>query len=154
MIMTFQLPQNTIFYQLEKSIKLYRKMAQQKIDAHGFGISLNQLILLIQLSKRPESSQVELADFVFKDFASVARMVDLLVKKGYLTRTENKIDRRKKDLTPTAACRNMIQVLLPVITEYRQLALQGFDEKELELLSRLLGKLSSNCEESLMINTP
>ncbi|MEM9527885.1 MAG: MarR family transcriptional regulator, partial [Bacteroidota bacterium] len=113
--MDFQLPQNTVFYQLEKTMKLYRKLAQNRIHTAGYNVSVNQLILLVQLNERPASTQVELSASIFKDFASVARMVDLLVKKGFLARSENAKDRRKKDLKPTPVAKEMLQVLYPVI---------------------------------------
>ncbi|MEL7162512.1 MAG: MarR family transcriptional regulator, partial [Bacteroidota bacterium] len=147
--MRFQLPQNTIFYQLEKAIKQYRKMAQDRINATGHRVSLNQLILLLQLLERPQSTQVELAESVFKDFASVARMVDLLVKKGYLHRSENPHDRRKKDLVPTPACKKMVAELVPVIQEYRAAALHDFGATDLEQLSSLLQQLTANCQPAV-----
>ena len=147
--MTFILPQNTVFYKLERAIKLYRRMAQSYIDSAGFDVSLNQLILLIQLSTNPSSTQVELAGHIFKDYASVARMVDLLVKKGYLTRTENQEDRRKKDLSPTAKCEDMLDKVKSVMTGYRHQALIGIDEKSQKLLSEILDKFSHNCESAV-----
>lgn len=143
------LPQETIFYQLEKAIKLYRKLAQNEINKSGHDISLNQLILLINLTKNPDLSQVELSDYIFKDFASIARMVDILVKKKYLTRTENPNDRRKKDLTPTPKCSKMVIELLPIIDDYRQKAIEDFKDKDLKKLSSLLSLLVENCERNI-----
>ena len=144
--MQFQLPQETIFYLLEKSMKRYRKLAQSKIDQAGFNISINQLILLTNIRARPESSQVELAEYIFKDFASVARMVDLLVKKKYLKRTESKVDRRKKDLTLTPKCISMLDDLVPVMNEYRQIALQDLSENQTKKTHAYLRHLIKNCE--------
>ena len=129
-------------------MKRYRKLAQKYIDQSGHDISLNQLILLINLKESPNYSQVQLAEILFKDFASVVRMVDILVKKGYLTRTENPKDRRKKDLTPTPQTNQMIEELIPVINEYRQVALQGFSPAELTQLATLLDKFIQNCDEA------
>ncbi|MEO1517490.1 MAG: MarR family transcriptional regulator [Bacteroidota bacterium] len=142
-----QLPHETIFYLLEKSMKRYRKLAQQKIQDAGFDVSINQLILLMSLRDRPESSQVELAELIFKDFASVARMVDLLVKKGYLKRIESKKDRRKKDLIPSASCQQMLDKLTPVIQEYRGLALNEFSQEEIGQVQSFLKQLIHNCEK-------
>ncbi len=141
---------DTVFYQLEKAIKTYRKMAQDHIQAAGFDISVNQLILMIQLAQYPESSQVELSEAIFKDFASVARMVDLLVKKGYLNRSENRVDRRKKDLIPTAKGKKIITALVPVIQNYRQVALGDFTSGQLRSLSALLSELTNNCEQAML----
>ena len=147
--MEFLLPQHTIFYQLEKAIKLYRKMAQERISKSGYDITVNQLILLINLVEKPNSTQVELSESILKDYASVARMVDILVKKNYLTRVENSSDRRKKDLTPTKKTSKMITDLVPIINDYRKVARENFTHKKLETFSNLLNQLINNCEKNI-----
>ncbi|WP_025740669.1 MarR family winged helix-turn-helix transcriptional regulator [Aquimarina pacifica] len=147
--MNITLPQNTVFYQLEKAIKTYRKLAQDRINASGHDVSVNQLILLINLSEHPNATQAELSEYIFKDFASVARMVDILVKKNYLERRENTVDRRKKDLRPTVIGERMIKELRPIIKEYRQTALFGFTNENLDEISRLLRDFITNCEKGL-----
>lgn len=147
--MLFSLPQHTLFYQLEKAIKRYRKLAQDRINATGYAITVNQLILLVNLSEHAGATQVELAEVLLKDFASVARMVDLLVQKGYLQRTENPIDRRKKDLVLTTSAQKMVEDLKPVILAYRQTALSDFTEDHRGQLSGLLERFTTNCEQGL-----
>jgi len=144
--MKFQLPQETIFYLLEKSMKRYRKLAQHHINEAGYDITINQLILLSHLNVNSEASQVDLAELLFKDFASVARMVDILTKKGFITRTENKIDRRKKDLLLTQKSKRMLLKIIPLIEKYRSIALNGFSKSELPLISKFLNRLIENCE--------
>lgn len=123
-------------------------MAQDSINEEGYDLSVNQLILLINLSRKPDSSQVQLSELIFKDFASVARMVDLLVKKGYLKRTENPQDRRRKDLTPTQKCNEVLQKIVPIIETYRAKAIAGLSEDEVDTLSQLLNKVEENCLQS------
>ena len=94
----FQNPEKTIFYQIEKAIKQYRTMAQNNLNELGYSITINHILMLIQIEKRPEISQVELSELLFKDVASITRMTELLVKRDFLLRAENKVDRRKKDL--------------------------------------------------------
>lgn len=147
--MKFSLPQHTIFYQLEKSMKLYRKLAQDRINKSGHDISVNQLILIVNLSEHPNATQVELSEYIFKDFASVARMVDILVRKDYLKRTESPLDRRKKDLAPTPKCKKMIEELKPVINNYRKVSLLRFTDNQLNQISSLLDKFIANCEKGL-----
>ncbi|MEM7659532.1 MAG: MarR family transcriptional regulator [Bacteroidota bacterium] len=147
--MDFILPRDTIFYECEKAMKLYRKLAQASINRREVDISVNQLILLIEIIERPESTQVELSQKVFKDFASVTRMVQILVKNGYLVRVENEQDRRKKDLIPTKAGQQIVQQLIPVIEEYRAIALAGISLSEIQRCIAVFSKLSANCESGI-----
>ena len=137
---------DTVFYKLEKAIKLYRKMAQRRLQEAGSDLTINQLIVIIQLQKQPDLQMVDLADIIFKDLASVTRMIDLLFKKGYLERKENQRDRRRKDLVLTKAASEAIEQLSPVIAAYRAQAFNGFSEKEIQNLSMLLDQLSHNCQ--------
>jgi len=84
-----QLPKDTVFYKLEKAIKLYRRMAQSEIHKADSDLTVNQLILLIEIEKNPNLQQIDLAELIFKDVASVTRMTDLLFKKGHLRRKVN-----------------------------------------------------------------
>ena len=143
--MRIKLPQETVFYLLERAIKLYRKSAQDTINGAGYNISINQLILIITLNERPDASQVELAELIFKDFASVTRMVDILVKKGFINRIENSIDRRKKDLTPTLKCKKMLVEVIPLVKKYRKNALKGFSKNEISQVTSFLEHFANNC---------
>lgn len=53
---------------------------------------------MIQIERNSEISQVELAELLFKDVASITRMIELLVKEDFIESEENKDDRSKKDL--------------------------------------------------------
>lgn len=137
---------DTVFYKLEKAIKLYRKMAQRKLQEAGSDLTINQMILLIQLQQQPDLQMVDLAEVIFKDVASVTRMIDLLVKKSYLERKENQTDRRRKDLVLTKAALHAVEELSPVIRAYRVQALHGFNDNEIQSLSTALDQLSQNCK--------
>jgi len=147
--MTLKLPQETVFYQIEKGLKRYRKLAQLTIDQTGYEVSVNQIILLINLREKPNATQVELSELIFKDVASITRMVELLVKNNFITRIESKLDRRKKDLHLTAKGNRMLDEIMPCIQQYRALALAGFSEPEVHTLSTLLSRLITNCESAI-----
>ncbi len=151
--MTFLLPQQTIFYQIEKALKRYRKLAQKTIDRAGYGVSINQVILLMNLKERPSANQAELAELIFKDFASVTRMIDLMVKKGFVSRIESKEDRRKKDLILTDLGNEMLENITPLIQEYRMIALDGFNPDEINSAFDFLKRITHNCEESTIKKT-
>ena len=70
-----------LFYTLEKSIKVYRKYAQTLIANAGFDITIDQWLVLKSLQENSHLSQNEIADLVFKDMASITRIIELLVKK-------------------------------------------------------------------------
>ncbi len=141
---SFKNPENTIFYQIEKAIKQYRTMAQSNLNKIGYSITINQILLLIQIDQRPDTSQVELAELLFKDVASITRMIELLVKREFLLREDSKEDRRKKDLKITNKGKHVLELSIPVINKNREIALENLSDEEKELLFNALNKIILN----------
>ena len=71
-----------IFYTLEKTIKRYRQFAQHNIDRTGVDITIDQWLVLNILQETPTLGQLDIAERVFEDQASIARIMILLEKKS------------------------------------------------------------------------
>ena len=78
--------EDIFFYTLDKSIKTYRQFAQRNMLNKGFELTVDQWLVLKAIMDDPDRNQQEVAEVAFKDFASVTRIIELLVKKGFLTR--------------------------------------------------------------------
>jgi len=135
----------TIFYTIERTIKEYRKFAQSNINVLVKDITVDQALILFFLEKHPELSQKEIASLVFKDKASVTRMINLMVTKGYIKRSINEENRRRYKLRITAIGAEILSDLAPIVTSNRKKALQGISEEELIQMETTLAKLISNC---------
>jgi DNA-binding MarR family transcriptional regulator len=141
-------PTGTVLYTVEQTIKEYRKISQKNISQIVSDITVDQCLLLIILSKNPDYSQKEIAELIFKDTASITRIIELMVQKNYLLRKINESDRRKFDLEITEKGVKTIELLTPIIYKNRQDALDGLSENEIELLDKLLTKIISNCKKA------
>lgn len=138
-------PKQTIFYTIENTIKTYRKFAQKHISAEMSGITVDQMLVLTALEANPDIAQNEMAELLFKDYASITRMVELLVKNDYLSRAINEVDRRKFILNITSKGHNTLKKLKPVILKNRTDALQGVSESEVNQMFSTLNKIINNC---------
>ncbi len=143
--MRFDSPTETIFYTIEQTIKEYRKFAQKKIKELLTDLSLDQAMVLIIISENPKLLQIEVAELIFKDYASLTRMIDLMVKNGYLKRQVNKEDRRRSHLKILAKGQKAVKQLQPLILANRKTALTGLLEKDINILDKHLKKIVSNC---------
>ena len=76
-----------IFYNIDKAIRSYRNFAQRQLKLHGFNITIDQWLIIKAILENPGITQNEIGDLVFKDNASVTRMIELLVKSEFITRT-------------------------------------------------------------------
>lgn len=135
-----------LFYTLEKSIKVYRKFAQSQITNKGFDITIDQWLILKTLQENKQLSQNQIAELVFKDVASLTRILELLVKKNFVKRKISVTDRRKFDLVITETGNLMIKNIYPIIIENRKQALKGLNKENIIKLKSLLEKMISNCK--------
>lgn len=135
-----------LFYTLERAIKTYRQFAQKNITKAGFDITIDQWLVLKTLQQQPGIPQQEIAVMVFKDFASVTRIIELLVTKGFLNRSAHATDKRRNNLTLTAKGNKIIKDIQPLILSNRQTALNGINADETGVLSALLNRMTDNCK--------
>jgi len=135
-----------LFYTIEKSIKSYRQFAQRQIAAAGFDITIDQWLVLKTIEEDSTATQQQMAAKVFKDMASMTRIVELLVRKNYLLRKFNTSDRRRFDLELTATGKNLLQQIQPLIVSNRSTALKGISDENLQILQSELEKITSNVQ--------
>lgn len=138
-------PQFTVLYTVEKTIKEYRKFCQTNISYAIKDITVDQALVLLFIDKNPEMSQSELSRLVFKDYASITRIIELMVKKGYLSREVNPKDRRRSILSITKKGKGAIKSLEPIILYNREMALKGLEIKQLKELQKSLDTIIANC---------
>lgn len=143
--MSIEIPTQVVFYKVERAIKEYRKYAQKKISEKVQDITVDQGLILLFLKHYPELSQKEIAALVFKDNASMTRMIDLMVKKEYLVRSTNEEDRRRYNIEITDKGKTVLEKLPPVILENRKKALAGISIEEIEQVEKVLDKIIINC---------
>ena len=135
----------TIFYTIERSIKEYRRFAQRNLNKELNNITIDQALVLTFLDEQPELSQNEIADLIFKDNASITRMIDLMTKNGYLKRSVDSKDRRKHILKLTQEGNDRLKVINTIISSNRKSSLKGISREELEQLEQILNKIIINC---------
>ncbi|HBI01631.1 MAG TPA: MarR family transcriptional regulator [Flavobacterium sp.] len=131
---------------MDQSIRTYRMFAQKRLKENGLKITIDQWLVLKTINENPDIAQNELADMVFKDNASVTRIIELLVKSDYLERKKDQNDRRKSVLKITKLGSKTIEKVYQVVQENRQIALTGINQAELEIVDRVLKKISQNCK--------
>lgn len=135
-----------VFYSLDKAIKSYRQMAQKNISKQNLDITIDQWLLLTAISNNPNVTQQEIAASVFKDLASITRMIELLVKKEILVRDFHPDDRRRFVLSITPKGQSILSDLEPIIKSNRSKALESVTPAEIELLKEILNRIADNCK--------
>lgn len=133
-----------VFYTIDKSIKSYKQFAQKRLKAAGFTITVDQWLVLKAIEENILVTQQQIAERVFKDVASITRIIELLVKNEYLERSFHSTDRRRFELRLTEMATKVLKDLQPHIEDNRKNALAGISAEEITRLRETLGKLINN----------
>jgi DNA-binding MarR family transcriptional regulator len=140
-----------IFYSLDKAIRSYRRMAQANIDRAGLDITIDQWLVLQVLLEHDDLTQNEIAERVFKDQASVARILALLVKRGLLSAVPLPHDGRRTKLRVTRQGKQMLAAIQPIVLGNRAVALAGISEEELAMMRDVLEQIATNCQPTSQV---
>ena len=133
------------FYNLEKTTKIYRRYFQNQLKLNGFDITLDQWLTLKAVTEHPSIPQNEIADLVFKDKASVTRIIELLVQNEYLKRDFHATNRRLVQLTITEKGTQTIDDLDALVKQFRGNALADITLEDLNYVQGILKKIMDNC---------
>ena len=115
--------QDVVFYSLESAIKAYRRFAQARLTAAGIDITIDQWLVLKTIHESADVTLQQVGAAVFKDFASITRIVQLLERKGLLRRKPHPTDGRRSELMLTSAGQSVMRTVEPIAQAYRRQAL-------------------------------
>lgn len=138
--------ENIIFYSIDKAIRTYRQYAQNQLKQRGFEMTIDQWIVLKCILENPEITQSEIAARVFKDNASVTRIISLLIKARHLSKRTMRSNRRRVVLTITPQGIETLKAMEQVVLQNRANALKGISPEEIELVKKVMFKMAANCE--------
>ena len=141
--------EGVIFYALDKAIKTYRQFAQRKLNEAGLDITVDQWLVLNAINDHDSVSQLQIANLVFKDAASITRIIELLIKKGLIERKEHPQDKRRFSLLLTAEGKKILKSISKIAQSYRATALEGISEKDLQVMGKSLQKITDNCNKAI-----
>ena len=138
---------SVIFYNIEEAIKTYRMYAQKQLKSNQLNITIDQWLVLKCLKENPNATHIELAEKVFKDNASITRIIEILAKANFVEREVNPNDRRKFDLKITPSGDKILKDVYQIVLKNRAKALEDITAEEIETVNRVLKKISANCKK-------
>ena len=124
--------------------RAFVKALAQELEPYGI-LSAQWSVLRI-LWDSEGLTQVELAERMRVEKASLTGVLDGMERCGLILRVRNKEDRRKINITLTAQGRRLKAKLLPYGAKINRKAARGMSEAETVQLRRLLAKLIQNLE--------
>lgn len=124
-----------------------RRLRRQYMEPEGLkGIHAR---LIMAVCRTPGCSQDRLAKRMWFDKSTIARQLELLEKKGFLTRTPSETDKRVLCVHPTEKMLAFQPGLKSAMECWEQDLLQELTDEEKQQLDTLLGKLRSRIDREV-----
>jgi len=133
---------------LDRTARKVKQYAQQKFKNGDFDVTVDQWLILKNLSENELISQTELAQLVFKDQPTLTRIIDILCKKGYVERIPHPQDRRSFHLHLTETGILKVYQLKPQVATIREKAWENLNSSDFEEFKRILNTIYSNLEKN------
>jgi DNA-binding MarR family transcriptional regulator len=132
--------QSSIGYLIKQALSLMLDAMEPALEAHGF--TFVQYQIMVQLRDGIAVNPKDLCTQIRHNSGALTRVIDQLAERGLLERSRRDRDRRKVELDLTAAGREVIESLVPLVVDKLNFALSDFSSEEVRELTRLLLKLN------------
>ena len=137
--------EETLYYLIEKTNKVARRYSQLRFSANNIDLTVDQWLVLKKISDSKTLTQIELATALFKDRASITRILDLLLNKK-LVRKDQGVDKRVYHLSLTPSGENLRERALRIVKDARKKGVEGLSDKEQLTLRSTLQQMIENFE--------
>lgn len=105
-------------------------------------------MVLTRIYKQQEINQKKLAEKSGKDQATLARILDILQRKGLVERLADKYDRRAYNVILTKKGKDLKEKIAPVIESAYDNILYNISDEHLAIWKEVLLKMSENMDAS------
>ena len=108
-----------------------------------YGLKSIHASYLTEICANPGISQDRLAKLIFINKSNVARQVAVLEEEGFVRRVPSAADKRVMELYPTEKTLKIVPQINQMLLCWENCITHDLSEEEKELLTALLGKMSS-----------
>lgn len=128
---------------------LAKRLIFRVISESGLSITPDQWSLLYYLWKKDGLTIGEIAQYSKKDFANVTRIVDKLLRDGYVKKEKDMSDKRSWRVFILPQAIEIKETVQKMQHETMQQSLAGISSTEQEFLLDILTRMESNITEQL-----
>ncbi|MGO4928734.1 MarR family winged helix-turn-helix transcriptional regulator [Fundicoccus sp. Sow4_F4] len=116
------------------------------IEFKEYDLTKGQYLYLVRICEHPGIIQEQLAEMIKVDRTTASRAIKKLEKNGFIERREDKYNKKIKKIFPTMKGENVYPKIKRENDHSNSVALAGFSEREVEIISHLLQRVRKNIE--------
>jgi DNA-binding MarR family transcriptional regulator len=106
------------------------------------------ILMILNLGEGKGYKQQELSSLLLVSRANMTKVIDGMEKRGFVTRSASQEDRRAKFIKLTATGKDLANRIIPIQNEKSVQATASLSRNEINILNKLLEKLSKKIIES------
>ncbi|TCL38047.1 DNA-binding MarR family transcriptional regulator [Anaerospora hongkongensis] len=127
--------------------RTYSKMKNLFLkELKKYGITLEQWVLLAQLSEKEGISPTDLSLVSLRDKPYTTRLIDRLAENGLIFKEESKVDKRSIFIYLTQQGAEIKKEIIPLADKINEWLVENMDEQEVKSLKVLLHRMHSNIQ--------
>ena len=116
------------------------------IEFKEYELTKGQYLYLVRICENPGIIMEKLIDLIKVDRATAARAIKKLEKKGFIEKQYDEQNKKNKKLFPTDTGKKIYPSIIKENKYSNNVALNGFSEKEAEILADLLQRMRKNID--------
>jgi DNA-binding MarR family transcriptional regulator len=145
--MTHPSDSRAYFFKIDTTIEKIRNALQKQFNEAGFGLTVDQWVIIDHLYRNPGISQNTIAEMTTKDAPTVTRIIDLLSQKGLTERQMADTDRRKFLVFLTEAGEAKYSEVLPIVSAMRRKGWGNLSDDDYQQFIRIMDSIYTNVSE-------
>ena len=140
--------ENYLPYRLSVAANVVSRLIARAYEDR-FGLRIPQWRLIAVLANEGPLTQQALCGRTVMDKVTVMRAAQALVRRGFVRRLPNRLDRRSHRLSLTSNGERIYRQIVPLALDYEARLLRGVTRADVVRLNRLLRALQSTAQGSL-----
>ncbi len=131
-----------------RTMKLIDHRIEDILESQGIDLSRMQFVILKKIEQNEGINQNELAWFVKRNKSSLTRMVDTVIRKGFIQKKTSKTDKRANCLYLTEKGRSVVNQATPHFRAMAKLIEKGLTDEEIDQTIKILKKIQQNVDDA------
>jgi len=131
-------------YTIGQTMKLVKYSLLAKFKENDLDLSMEHFTILLFINEKDLLTQQDLANHFMRDKSIILRQVNILIDMGYVVRSTDEDDKRKKNLILTDKGNKLLQFSKELSHQVSEELLDGISEEELEHFEHVISKIQQN----------
>lgn len=142
---------NRFIFMISRLNHALKNQTKKAYKTSGIDLTNSQLGILFALEKGNPLSMSSLSDIVKTDNSVTYRLVESLIKAGYVRREQNNEDLRQQLIIITASGKEVTLIAVKIIKKFNQKLKNLFTEEEVNIFNNVLSRLVTELDKSNFI---